>query len=189
MLAGTHSEKFRKPKVVQDQEGFDRMIHPLSVCDSLRIESSNHIYFSCQYYDNRQIKLQEQFQDQDGQTNFIDIFKIKIWEITLRELLILQSFYTCEKVSDVEQLVNNQPNPKLFFKVFLELSIQNMIPYLSFDARSIRHLLDNEEKNNEYYSEDFPLFYLTNGRSAIDYALENNLLRSVSLMIEYIVRY
>lgn len=53
MLAGTHSDKYRKPKVVKDQEGFDRMIHPLSVCDSLKIEKSNHIYFACQYYDNR----------------------------------------------------------------------------------------------------------------------------------------
>ena len=40
-------------KVVKDQEGFDRMIHPLSACNALRIEETNHIYFACQYYDNR----------------------------------------------------------------------------------------------------------------------------------------
>ena len=53
MLAGTHSDKYRKPKVVKDQDGFDRMLHPLSVCDSLKIEKSNHIYFACQYYEDR----------------------------------------------------------------------------------------------------------------------------------------
>ena len=105
MLAGTHSDKYRKPKVVKDQEGNDRMIHPLSVCDSLKIEKSNHIYFACQYYDDRQVVMQEQFQDTERQTNFIDIFRVKVWEITLRELLFLQSIYTCEKVSDVENLV------------------------------------------------------------------------------------
>ena len=145
MLAGTHSDKSRKPKVVKDQEGFDRMIHPLSVCDSLKIEKSNHIYFACQYYDNRQVVLQEQFQDHEQQTNFIDIFRLKIWEITLRELLILQSMYTVEKVGDIEILVKSQPSPMLFFKVFLELGIQNMIPYIAFDNQSIMHLLANED--------------------------------------------
>ena len=76
----------------------------------------------------------------------------------------------------------------LFFKVFLELGIKNMIPYISFDMMSIKHLLDNKE-NVKFYDQKFPLFYLTDGRSAIDIALENNLLRSVSTMINYIVKY
>lgn len=80
---------WQQKKVVKDQEGFDRMIHPLSACNALRIEETNHIYFGCQYYDNRQVVIQEQFSDQENQTNFVDIFRIKIWEITLRELLIL----------------------------------------------------------------------------------------------------
>ena len=62
-----------------------------------------------------------------------------------------------------------------------------MIPYISFDMRSIKELLD--EKNSSYFNSKFPLFYLTDGRSAIDYALENNLLRSVNIMISYIVKY
>lgn len=132
--------------------------------------------------------MQEQFQDTEQQTNFIDIFRVKVWEITLRELLILQSIYTCEKVSDVESLVCAQPTPMLFFKVFLELGIQNMIPYISFDMMSIKHLLENKA-NVQYYNPKFPLFYLTDGRSAIDIALENNLLRSVTTMIKYIVEY
>ena len=65
-----------------------------------------------------------------------------------------------------------------------------MIPYLSFDAQSIKHLLNNETKEYaQYYSDEFPLFYLTKGRSALDSALENNLLRSVGLMIDYIVEH
>lgn len=76
----------------------------------------------------------------------------------------------------------------LFFKVSLELGIQNMIPFISFDQMSIKHLLDNKN-NREYYDQKFPLFYSTNGRSAIDIALENNLLRSVTIMMNYVVEY
>lgn len=82
----------------------------------------------------------------------------------------------------------SQPRPTLFFKVFLELGIQNLIPYLSFDYNSIKHLLTNKE-NVQYYDKRYPLFFLSGGRSAIDIALENNLLRSVQIMINYIVTY
>ena len=91
-------------------------------------------------------------------------------------------------VSDVESLVCSQPTPMLFFKVFLELGILNLIPYISFDMMSIKHLLENKD-NEQYYDAKYPLFYLSNGRSAIDIALENNLLRSVATMINYIVEY
>lgn len=96
--------------------------------------------------------------------------------------------YTAEKVSEVEKLICEQPSPMLFFKVSLELGIQNMIPFISFDQMSIKHLLDNKN-NREYYDQKFPLFYSTNGRSAIDIALENNLLRSVTIMMNYVVEY
>lgn len=83
-------------RVVKDQEGFDRMIHSLGKCNYLKIEPTNHLLFACQFYDDRQICLQEQYNDFDGQTHFDDIFKIKIHEITLRELMLLQSIYACK---------------------------------------------------------------------------------------------
>ena len=68
----------------------------------------------------------------------------------MRELLLLQSIFTAEKVGDVESLICQQPSPMLFFKVFLELGIQNMIPFISFDPMSIKHLLDNPENVKAY---------------------------------------
>jgi hypothetical protein len=76
----------------------------------------------------------------------------------------------------------------VFFKVFLELGIKSLVPFLAFDARSMRSLLD--KSNKSYFDDEFPLFYKNNdGRSAIDTALENNQIRSVNLMIDYIVAY
>lgn len=76
----------------------------------------------------------------------------------------------------------------IFFKVFLELGIKSLVPYLAFDARSMRTLLS--DKNRKYFNDEFPLFYKNEeGRSAIDTALENNQIRSVNLMIDYIVDY
>lgn len=116
------------------------------------------------------------------------MFRIKIHEITLRELLLIQSIYNCKTQSDIEIIVKDQPNPLVFFKVFLELGIKNLVPYIAFDARSMRELLS--EKNKKYFSDEFPLFYKNeDGRSAIDTALENNQIRSVNLMIQYIVDY
>jgi len=61
----------------------------------------------------------------------------------------------------------------VFFKVFLELGIKSLVPFLAFDARSMRSLLD--KSNKSYFDDEFPLFYKNNdGRSAIDTALENN---------------
>jgi len=112
----------------------------------LRIEPTNHIYFRCQFYDNRQICIQDQYEDEenDYETNFDDIYKIKIHEPTLRELMTLQSIYSCKTISDVTELVKLQPTPMIFFKVFLELGMKPMLSYLAFDRNSIGHLLQKE---------------------------------------------
>ena len=82
----------------------------------------------------------------DKQTKFEDIFKIKVWEITLRELLLLQSIYASKTVDDVEVIVKCQPDPKVFFKIFLELGVKSMIPYLSFSTKSIEEVLHEKNK-------------------------------------------
>ena len=128
-------------RVINDQEGFKRMIHSLGSCNYLKIEPEQHILFACQYYDDRQICIQDQYDNQNQQTQFEDVYKIKIHEITLRELMLIQSLYSCKTASEVSQLVKMQPSPLIFFKVYLELHIKSMIPYLSFDARSLLHLL------------------------------------------------
>lgn len=64
-------------------------MHSLGSCNYLKIEKTNHLMFACQYYEDRQICLQEQFIDQHGDTDFDDIFRIKVHEVTLRELLLI----------------------------------------------------------------------------------------------------
>jgi len=89
-------------------------------------------------------------------------------------------------------LVSMQPSPHIFFKVYLELGIKSMVPYLAFDAKSLHHLLD--ESNNDFFRanqfDEFPVFYKNpDGGSAIDVASENNQIRSVNEMIKYIIEY
>lgn len=74
---------------VTDNEGNDRMLHSLGSCNYLKIEPSNHIMFACQFYNKRTICIQEQYIDQDRNTKFEDIFKIRIHELTLREMLLI----------------------------------------------------------------------------------------------------
>jgi len=63
-----------------------------------------------------------------------------------------------------------------------------MVTYLAFDSRSIKSLLD--EKNHDYFQKEFPLFYKNeDGRSAIDVSLSKNQIRSVNLMIDYIIKH
>jgi len=56
----------KKERVIKDNEGFDRMIHSLGKCNYLKIEKTNHLLFACQFYENRQICLQEQYNDKEG---------------------------------------------------------------------------------------------------------------------------
>ena len=41
-------------------------------------------------------------------------------------------------------LVQNQPNPQVFYKSFLEFDGSNMVSILSFDGRSMKYLLGDE---------------------------------------------
>ena len=67
-----------------------------------------------------------------------------------------------------------QPNPTIFYKVFLELDMQNMVRYLSFDSKSMKTLLS--DKNKDFFDFNYPLFYKADyeGQSPIDMALEDN---------------
>jgi hypothetical protein len=63
-----------------------------------------------------------------------------------------------------------------------------MLQYIAFDYRSMNILLDS--KNEQYFSSKFPLFYKNeDGKSAIDVALDKNLIRSVNMFNKYICKY
>ena len=78
--------------------------------------------------------------------------------MTIRQLLLMQSVFRCETSLDVLKLVGMQANPKIFFESFLELDRKNMVSILSFDSNSIKSLLS--EQFQDYFEEEFPIFYL-----------------------------
>ena len=133
------------------------------------------------------------------ETAFWNLYKVNLHAITLRELLLFQSIYVCKTLTDVVDIVNDQPDPKVFYKSFLELNGANMTSILSFDSRSMSYLLD--PVFSEHFSSDYPLFYRNKYqkgkgkdvkyfyRSAIDSALKNNQVRAVELIIKYIEDY
>ena len=85
----------------------------------------------------------------------------------------MQSIYAAKKLSDISELVKDQPDPTIFFKISLELDLKCLTIHLAFDNRSIKRLLAPE--NKKYFGEDNPIFYLNREkRSAIDIALEND---------------
>ena len=72
--------------------------------------------------------------------------------------------------------------------MFLELGVKSMVSYLAFDNRSIKSLLGC--KNEAYFDSKFPLFFRNDlGTSAIDIAVHHNQIRSVNMMIKYIITY
>ena len=108
--------------------------------------------------------------------------------MTLRELLLIQSLYTCRTATQISKLVKYQPNPTIFFKVFLELGLKSLVQYLAFDNRSMRSLLS--EDNDEFFSDDFPVFFKqSNGRTALDDCIDENQIRSVNMINRYIIKY
>ena len=91
-------------------------------------------------------------------------------------------------------MIEEQPRPDIFFKVFLELNFSSMLPFLAFDSLSIQTLLGDNDKNRQHFTElsekHYPIFFRNRtGRSAIDQALEDNQLASVNLMVAYVCKY
>jgi len=90
--------------------------------------------------------------------------------MSLRELLMFQSIYSCKNQYDIEKLIEVQPEPKSFYKSFLEIDKQNLISVLSFDNKSIKRLLEDKFEpilnncGNSSANENrlmYPLFYKT----------------------------
>ena len=84
-------------------DGQMKMIHSLDSLSFLKVDKINFINFKCQDYNNRVISIEQEDEhtiDIDGKPETInsyrEIYKVKIHEITLRELLILQSLYICK---------------------------------------------------------------------------------------------
>lgn len=51
----------KEGRVIKDQEGFDRFLHSLGSINYIKIEETNHLLFACQFYNDRQVCLQQQY--------------------------------------------------------------------------------------------------------------------------------
>lgn len=90
-----------------------------------------------------------------------------------------------------------QPDPKIFFKTFLELGCTNFCSLLAFDSWVMSYLLD--DRHSEHFSEEYPIifknkFLKNNGKkyyytNAINIALKNHQIKAVQVLISYIVKY
>ena len=162
------------------------MIHPLESANYLKVDRDNFIQFEFAGQ-KKVINIIQQYSKQNSKTGdetaYDGIYKVRINDITLRELLLFQSLYVCSTQSDILKLVKSQANPSVFYKSFLELDGTNMTSILSFDSRSMNYILD--DRFSEFFQSDFPMFYKNKiaksnnkdrffYRSAIDNALKNN---------------
>ena len=93
-----------------------RMVHSLPSCDYLKIDESNLISFERAKLgtNNRQVKIQEQQMDYHGNTYYDDIYAVNIDEMSLRELMVINSIFMCDSAVDVQNLIQLQPNGELF---------------------------------------------------------------------------
>ena len=85
---------------VLDGNGGDKMIHNLDSSSFLKVDRINFIKYECQDYNNRVISIEQEYKlgvpgTDSFESKFYSVYKIKIEEVTLRELMILQSFYLC----------------------------------------------------------------------------------------------
>lgn len=105
------------------------MVHSLPSCCYLKIAESNLLTFERpkQGTNNRIVKIQEQQQDQFGNTYYDDIYEVNIDEMSLRELMVIQSVFMCDSAMEVVKIIKLQPNPQLFQRSFMELDQSNMI--------------------------------------------------------------
>jgi hypothetical protein len=136
------------------------MVHSMESYNFMRLIPDNHILFECQDPENKQIAITEEQRDQgesSGNVSYLSLYRVKIWNLTLRELMLFKSLYSCSNMAEILQIVKDQPKPLVFFKSCLDMNGSNMTNYLTFDSRSISELLDS--KNEELFSSEFPLFY------------------------------
>lgn len=46
-------------RCIKDKDGLPRFIHSLGSINYIKIEPTNHLLFACQFYEDRQVCLQE----------------------------------------------------------------------------------------------------------------------------------
>ena len=75
-----------------------KMLHSLESVNYLKIDKKNFVVFDFST-EKKLIKIEQQYTKFGGEMceehEFISVYNIQIHELTLRELLLFQSFYVC----------------------------------------------------------------------------------------------
>ena len=100
------------------------MCHSLESLEYLKFEKRNFIQFECEY-ENKIIKIIQQYKkkicndhkdhkekreanelgNNEYETKFTTTYKLKIWNISLRDTLLLSNIYLCKTQSERLQIV------------------------------------------------------------------------------------
>lgn len=135
--------------------------------------------------------------DSNGNTYYDEIFRINMEEMDLVEIILVQSIFLLDSSNEILELIDLQPNRTLFFKSFMELDLANLIQILSFESRVVKKLLTGLNEKCPEHDPRCPLFYKMqqnlDGKvhvlTPIKIALENNQIRALNSIIEYIVKH
>ena len=138
-------------RTIKDINGMDRTIHSLESFNFLKVDKNNFLVFECAKSSNRVVSINQEYVKKGGgenssgdETLFTNLMKVQIHTVTLRQLLLFNSLYVCKTLTDIIDIVNDQPRPAVFYQSFLELNGTNMVSILSFDSRSMDYLLDDK---------------------------------------------
>jgi len=115
-------------------------------------------------------------------------------EMSMKELILIQSVFMCKSTQAIIELINIQPGPDIFFKSFMELDQANMVQIMAFDSPMIGALLGNK---NAKFNSQFPLFYKMRQNldgeiqilTPIKIAIKHNQIRALNLMVDYMVEH
>lgn len=105
------------------------MVHSLQSCNYMKIEESNCLKFGQIKKGelNRPVTIQEQQLDRHQNTYYDEIYYLDMKEMTLQQLVLIQSIFQQESYQNIIDLINLQPDLRLFFKSFLELDHANLV--------------------------------------------------------------
>jgi len=66
----------------------------------------------------------------------------------------------CQNYKETAIIIEEQPFPQLFYRPYLELDLTNLVSILSFDSRSMKALINDEQCKK--FDKQFPIFFKLN---------------------------
>lgn len=77
-------------QMIIDDKGQQNVVHSLESCNYLKLEKYNNLVYLCSSKTGKEIAIEEEYNDKlMKSTKFQSIYKVKIWTVTLRELLLI----------------------------------------------------------------------------------------------------